>query len=304
MLPGGTAGAMLLLDEPVAVAMGDRFVLRRAAGAPAVIGGTVLDPSPAHGLSRQRQTAERVAALAGALAAGDATSIAAAQTDLHGILPNGKLAPDIRRASRAVAIDAVAAHHAASPGDAGPTLSSVRGTVARSLRRSATVPQSDALAVAAALVDAIVADGLLTRDADTVRAPDHVPPAVAREVEAAMDRLEAALAVVAPPPLPEAAAAAGCPAPAVRELERRGRIVVLDSDLAYAMSTYRDLAAKALDIARREPLTPAAFRDVTGTSRRYVMPILEDLDRKGILQRTPAGHLPGPRAPAPTRGAA
>ena len=303
LLPGGAAGAMLLLDEPVAVAIGDRFVLRRAAGEPAVIGGTVLDPAPTHGLSRQRQTPERVTALAGAVAAGDATSIAAARTDLHGILP-GKLAPDIRSASRAVAIDAVAAHHAASPGDAGPTLSSVRGTVARSLRRSATVTQSDALAIAASLVDAIVADGLLTRDADTVRAPDHVPPTVAREVEAAMDRLEAALAVVAPPPLPEAADAAGCPPAAVRELERRGRIVVLDSDLAYAMSTYRDLAAKALDIARREPLTPAAFRDVTGTSRRYVMPILEDLDRKGILQRTPAGHLPGPRAPAPTRGAA
>jgi selenocysteine-specific elongation factor len=79
---------------------------------------------------------------------------------------------------------------------------------------------------------------------------------------------------------------------------------VIDADLAYAMSTYRDLTAKALDIARREPLTPAAFRDVTGTSRRYVMPILEDLDRRGILRRTPDGHLPGPRAPEPTRGAA
>jgi selenocysteine-specific elongation factor len=304
VLPGGAAGAMLLLDEPVAVATGGRFVLRRATGTPAVIGGTVLDPAPAHGLSRQRQTPGRVTALAGAVAAGDATSIAAARTDLHGILPNEKLAPDIRNASRAVAIDAVAAHHAASPGDAGPALSSVRATVARSLRRSATVSQADALVIAASIVDAIVADGLLTRDADTVHAPDHVPPAVAREVEAAMDRLEAALAVVAPPPLREAADVAGCPPSAVRELERRSRIVVLDSDLAYAMSTYRDLAAKALDIARREPLTPAAFRDVTGTSRRYVMPILEDLDRKGILQRTPAGHLPGPRAPAPTRGAA
>jgi selenocysteine-specific elongation factor len=131
-----------------------------------------------------------------------------------------------------------------------------------------------------------------------------VAPAVAREVEAAMDRLEAALAAVAPPPLREAAAAASCPASAVRELERRGRIVVIDADLAYAMSTYRDLTAKALDIARREPLTPAAFRDLTGTSRRYVVPILEDLDRRGILRRTPDGHLPGPRAPEPTPGAA
>jgi selenocysteine-specific elongation factor len=87
----------------------------------------------------------------------------------------------------------------------------------------------------------------------------------------------------------------------VRELERQGRIVVLDADLAYAMSTYRELAARALALASRQPLTPAAFRDAIGTSRRYVMPILEDLDRRGILRRTPDGHVPGPRAPSAAR---
>ena len=44
----------------------------------------------------------------------------------------------------------------------------------------------------------------------------------------------------------------------------------------------------------------AAFRDATGTSRKYVMAILEDLDRRAILRRTPDGHVPGPKAPAPT----
>jgi hypothetical protein len=52
-------------------------------------------------------------------------------------------------------------------------------------------------------------------------------------------------------------------------------------------------------MAGAEPLTPAAFRDATGTSRKYVMAILEDLDRRAILRRTPTGHLPGPRAPRP-----
>ena len=64
------------------------------------------------------------------------------------------------------------------------------------------------------------------------------------------------------------------------------------------MSTYRDLAARALAMAGTGPLTPAAFRDATGTSRKYVMAILEDLDRRGVLRRTEAGHVPGPRAPA------
>jgi selenocysteine-specific elongation factor len=88
----------------------------------------------------------------------------------------------------------------------------------------------------------------------------------------------------------------------VRDLERQGRIVVVEDDLAYAMSTYRDLAGKALAMAISTPLTPASFRDATGTSRRYVMPILEDLDRRGILRRTPDGHVPGPRAPAAASG--
>ena len=79
---------------------------------------------------------------------------------------------------------------------------------------------------------------------------------------------------------------------------RAARIVVLEPDLAYAMTTYRDLAARALSMAVRAPLTPAAYRDATGTSRKYVMAILEDLDRRAILRRTPAGHVPGPKAPA------
>ena len=43
------------------------------------------------------------------------------------------------------------------------------------------------------------------------------------------------------------------------------------------------------------PLSPAAYRDATGTSRRYVLAILEDLDRRGLLRRTDAGHVLGPR---------
>jgi hypothetical protein len=73
--------------------------------------------------------------------------------------------------------------------------------------------------------------------------------------------------------------------------------VVLEPDLAFATSTYRSLTATALSMAAREPLTPAAFRDATGTSRKYVMAILEDLDRRAILRRTAAGHVPGPKAP-------
>jgi hypothetical protein len=83
-------------------------------------------------------------------------------------------------------------------------------------------------------------------------------------------------------------------------MERAERIAILEPDLAYAMATYRDLSARAVTMAAREPLTPAVYRDATGTSRKYVMAILEDLDRRAVLRRTPAGHVPGPKAPRAT----
>jgi selenocysteine-specific elongation factor len=109
-----------------------------------------------------------------------------------------------------------------------------------------------------------------------------------------MDRLESALSVATPPPLAEAAREAGCPPDGVRALESAGRIVRLEDDLAWASSTYRDLVRRALAMAGSGPLTPAAFRDATGSSRRYVMVILEDMDRRGLLRRTDDGHVLGP----------
>ena len=61
----------------------------------------------------------------------------------------------------------------------------------------------------------------------------------------AMARLERSLSVAAPPPLNEAASAAGCPTEGIRELERTGRIVVLDDDLAYATTTYDEITGDA-----------------------------------------------------------
>jgi selenocysteine-specific elongation factor len=103
-----------------------------------------------------------------------------------------------------------------------------------------------------------------------------------------------------PPGLAQAVRDAGCSPADVRELEREGRVVVVAPDLAYARTTYDDLADLALGMASAGPLSPAAFRDATGTSRKLALAILEDLDRSAILRRTADGHVPGPRAPRAT----
>jgi selenocysteine-specific elongation factor len=278
-LADGRAAGIVRLSEPIALRAGDRFVFRR--GAPVLpVGGVVLDPDPPRGISRRRQTAHRVGALAG--------GAPSARLALHGLL-DGAIARDIAAVAEAAALAVVTPH---------APLLQARTAVARTLRRSVTVRRDRALAAAAAVIDGLVHDGRLVQDEGVLRLPGMAAASPDPAETEAMDRLEAMLAVVAPPGLADAARAAGCPPSGVRELERTGRIVVLEPDLAYAQSTYRDLTARALDLAAHEPLTPASFRDATGTSRKYVMAILEDLDRRGILRRTPTGHVPGPKAPA------
>jgi selenocysteine-specific elongation factor len=162
-----------------------------------------------------------------------------------------------------------------------------------------TIRREDAQPVdagVAGVLDDLVGRNRLARDGDRFRDPAHAagpPPAL----EAAMARLEALLDVPAPPDLSDAARAASCPPEGIRALEVAGRIVRVEADLAWAAPAFHRLAATALEMARHSPLAPAALRDATGTSRRVVMPLLEDLNRRGILARTPAGHVPGPRAP-------
>ncbi len=290
LLPDGGAAGIVRFAGPVALRPGDRFVLRRGQ-AITPVGGTVLDTCPPRGISRRRQSPERVAALAvGGLDA---------RLDLHGAIATvaGRvgLAQDV--------IDAATSATMTAMGD-GAALARIRAATADAIRRLATLRRDDAAAAAVGLIDQLIDGGRLVRDGETVRPAGAARAAPDPALAPAMDRLEAALSFAAPPSLSDAARAAGCSPEGIRALEKAARIVVLEPDLAYAMATYRDLEATALRLATSEPLTPAALRDATGTSRKYVMAILDDLDRRTILRRTPAGHVPGPRAPAAVRAGA
>ncbi len=321
-LPGNEATAILRLDRPVAVAPGGRFALRRPSPGAVAAGGRVLDPVPPVGVSWRRATAGAVAALAVAVSTPDRL---AALLTLHGTLSRTQLAAigagwppaptDVATdgagrarlvggrlvasalgdAGDAEALARVAAVHAARPDAPGVALAELRSEVAGTLRRLATLGEGVAAELATGLIESLVAAGLLARSGDVVSEPGHRPD-VPAGLAAAMDRLQAALAVPAPPGLAGAARAAGCPPEGIRTLEAAGRIVRIDRDLAWSASTYHGLVALALQLATPGPLTPAALRDATGTSRKYVMAILEDLDRRGALRRTDEGHVRGPRA--------
>ncbi|HEX7472479.1 MAG TPA: selenocysteine-specific translation elongation factor [Candidatus Limnocylindrales bacterium] len=325
-LPDGRWVVRLRLREAIAAAAGDRFVLRRPSPGDTLAGGVVLDPEPPVGPARRRITTTLLRELGergGHGPLGERGARGANLVALHGVYPVGPrasesgaddsgadessgtdesgvtdyggwvLAQDVETALNGAVAEAV---HAA--GSAGVHLAELRAAIARRLRRLATVTPKVAAAVAAALVDDLVDVGAVVRDGDLVRAPDSAAtggPSPA--VLAAMDRLERALDVVAPPPLGQAALAADCPPDGIRALEAAGRIVRLEADLAYAAAAFGRMETIALGLAAARPLVPADLRDATGTSRKYVMAVIEELDRRGVLRRTPDGHVAGPRAP-------
>jgi selenocysteine-specific elongation factor len=314
LLPGGRTTAIVRLDAPIAAAFGDSIVIRRLSPAETLAGGTVLDPRPPRGVSRRRATPAALAAL------DDAASLAPIVA-LHGTLPADRVAAwtalagkpptatrsadpqspskaarstlagdvvadDVRAAIECGAVDAV--------GD-GVALADVRVALVTDLRRHVTLDRAAAVDVVGAVIDDLVGRGRLVRDGDRLL-PAGAATGPSEELRAAMDRLEAMLTTPTPPGLREAAAAARCPIDGIRALEADGRIVRIEDDLAWSAATLREFEAAAIRLAAAGPMAPATFRDAIGSSRRYAMAILEDLDRRGILRRTPAGHVPGPRA--------
>ena len=305
---GGTITAIARLARPIAAAIGDPFVLRRPSPGETLAGGRILDPLPPRGASRRRVEGATLGRLAGA-SWGSRDQIDALVA-LHGALPavraaalavatGGRgpvatagvvLAPDVVDALEAAAPALVAAGGSAS-------IAELRAGLVAETRRRVTLDRNAAAAVADAIVERLAASGRLVRDGDRVR-PEGSRTGPSAALLAAMDRLAASLAVPAPPSLREAATAAGCPPEGVRALEAAGRIVRVEDDLAWEAASLRGYEDQALRMAAATPLSPAAFRDATGTSRRYALAILEHLDRRALLRRTPAGHVPGPRATA------
>jgi selenocysteine-specific elongation factor len=304
-LPGGEFTAIMRLEVPVAAASGDRFVLRRPSPAEPLAGGRILDPRPPTGAAWRHAAAADVEALARATSPAER---AAARLALHGALllhdPDvAALAPGVAvraggvvilPALAAAAVDDARAAVEAVP-DEGVALAELRVHAGAVLRRRASLAPQVANDAAGTLLDSAIAAGQLARTGELIHRPGRAVGPAPAEL-AAMARLERALDVPAPPALLAAAHAAGCPPEGVHALESAGRIVRVDRGLAWSAAAFADLQATALRLAADRPLTPAALRDATGTSRKYVMALLEDLGRRGILTRTPAGHVPGPWA--------
>jgi selenocysteine-specific elongation factor len=85
---------------------------------------------------------------------------------------------------------------------------------------------------------------------------------------------------------------------AARELTRRGILVERDKLLFHqdTITAAAQVAAELL-VASPDGFTVAEFRDQTGASRKYALPLVAELDARGITRRRDDVRIAGPRLP-------
>jgi selenocysteine-specific elongation factor len=302
--------ARVFLDEPVIARSGDRFVIRGGSPLTTLGGGIVTDPLPAHrrtrpGKIQQAGPADRLRMLAEEAGAQGVTArslpirlgVAPATIDkLIGENPDlFVIAGNVFTASATMELakrieDVVTSYHGSHPLDPGVSLQSVRTE----------------LGVAPELVDKVVDElvrrGTLVIDRSLVRRTGWEPTLSAQQAELAKRIAhDICTAGAEPPMLSELTASYGGDVPALlRHLERGGVVTQVSSEFYYDVQVLDSI----LERIRRSlkpgvEYGPGDFRDVLDLSRKYLIPLLEYCDRRGITERRSTGRVlrqTGPRA--------
>jgi selenocysteine-specific elongation factor len=285
--------ARVQLDASLPLAPGDHFVLRSSARQTTVGGAEVLDVAPArrgaHAVTRlERQLGERLLDARPWLSVDDVVVLAGTSPAGAGALLDELVARGVaRRAGRWVvandeldrvltqATAEVDRHHREQP--------AVAGIERPRLARALGVTGSQLLAALGDAPD-------LVAEREVVRRVDHRSGAEQEEGRRLLAALEAE------PFAPPAAAELGIDAAVVKALVRDGLAVDVDGVLfaASALEEARRLVRGAL--RERGELTVADVRDVLGSTRKYVVPLVNRFDAEGVTRRRGDVRIPGPRA--------
>ena len=300
LAPGASGWIQLRLASPVAVAVGDRLVLRRPSPSETLGGGVVADL----GAERLRRRSDTVAALerrsapsaAGRLLAaldsprtpaeaGERSGLGAAEREaaLAELAADGRalrlgdavLARDAAEALAMKVERAVAMAHRKAPLRPGAPREELRGLTGLAPKRFA------------ALVGWLVASGRLADHGSTLALPGH-RPALSAAQEVAWDRARAALErEPLQPPAPEALERDfGLDREVVAALVGRGDLVRAGDALFLPFAVLRFGALVIDELAAAGRITVARARDLSSSSRRSALPLLQYLDEAGLTRRS------------------
>ena len=285
--PGGEGWVQVYLERPIAVAAGDRLVLRVPSPAMTVAGGTFVDVAPRkharHDSAVRESLARRasgnilaeellkyprgvtVAALLKATMAPDAD---VAQLSARRV-GEWIFSDDAWRTISARATDELSAYHDIYP---------LRPGMAREELRSRLGVSAASFS---AVVEGLAADGALVERNGSIAAPDHT---VAIEDGGLVRLLDEG--GFAPPSLPEAMQQTGSGMETVRALAARGDIVRVSEDVAFSTRAFAAAVELVKElVAANGSVTVAQLRDRMGASRRPVLALLEHLDSQRVTRR-------------------
>ena len=307
--PGEDGLAQLRFPSPVIAYAGQRAVLRRLSPADTLGGAVVLDPAaPA---LRGKPAARQI--VLEAVAAGDigriAERLADARADVVSVAEiarlarrspaesrahlSGAFAPlDADRlarreslaAARAAYVAALTAAHALAPARAGASAGAIRTAVAASASRE----------VIGAVEQALAAEGSIRLHGALVALARHDPfAALPAQDLARLAAMEARLRAggVSPPDPAALEGPDGADADLLRLLVETGRAVTMRNvSLRQTLVFHRDALTAAVETLRHAFPPPSPFatgeaRAALGTSRKFIVPLLEHLDTLGATVR-------------------
>jgi selenocysteine-specific elongation factor len=307
--PGSSSLAQLRLESPAVAGRGDRLVLRSYSPADTIAGALVVDPLPPRRRAADRPAVERLRDAAGLLGAAEAMVAEAAVSGVEAPLLAARLTVPLERLMAAVqpsgsivalgadppvvvsraalarlgedALAALEVFHQASP---------LRAAMPREELRGRAFGVAPTIAFERVLAD-LAAAGRVRLLPDAVAAARHEVRLSAGEEDARQLLLDTA----------EAAGLAGVELPALAErskrdskvLERVARVLATERVLGRVgegLLVHRHhLEALKLQVRERWPagtkIEVGDFKDLTGLSRKYVIPLLEYLDRERVTRR-------------------
>ena len=314
LAPGQAAFAQLRLDQPVLALPGDRFILRQFSPVVTIGGGIVLDSlAPRHRLRDQAvlsylsvlergHSEEVLAAMAAAHAPGLDLAQIVARTgwlEAEGREISAKLAQagTLRILSQQPLVVASAASMAACVGALRAEIENFH----RANPLAEGIPKEDLRARAArqarpelfrAALDELAAKGVIALAGDVVkRAGREI--ALQPEEARAKEEIERAFqgAGLAVPSLKEVLARLPVEAKRAQKLLQlllRERVLVkVTEELVFHRAAMDGLRALLAGYKKKngERLPIAAFKELTGISRKYAIPLLEHLDRERVTRR-------------------
>lgn len=308
--PGESSLAQLRLEEPLAPRYDDRFIIRSYSPMWTIGGGVVLDALPPRRTTLKAHERELLDALlahdlSGAalgLLASRALPMTSAQVAAALGVPRAQVADDLNRASlerlkvggetyfvTAEAVEHLLAEierellafHEANPASTGIGVPALRDRVDRRLEPK----------VFDALLELAVERGSVVLAGGEARHPKAASTALAAEGEAAAKLLALLEAQgLAPLSTAELAAEAGVDAGLARKvlgkLAAEGKLLRLGPDLHFDARAVAHAREQVVGYLKEHgSILAKDARDLTGSSRKYILPLMEYFDAQGITKR-------------------